>query len=147
MTRTDTPIRPLQILLIEDDDDHAELTLHALEQHDGGHRATRVADGAEALDYLLSRGAHAGVERPDLVLLDLNLPKVGGLDVLDQIKSDPDLRRIPVVVLTTSDAEEDRREAYERYANSYLVKPVSYDKFEAMIQRLSDYWGRWNRTP
>lgn len=147
MTRTDTPIRPLQILLIEDDDDHAELTLHALEAHDGGHRAVRVADGAEALDYLLGRGAHAGAERPDLVLLDLNLPKVGGLDVLDQIKSDPDLRLIPVVVLTTSDAEEDRREAYERYANSYLVKPVSYDKFEAMIQRLSDYWGRWNRTP
>lgn len=147
MTRTDTPIRPLQILLIEDDDDHAELALHALEQHDGSHQAIRVTDGAEALDYLHARGAYAGAARPDLVLLDLNLPKVGGLEVLDRIKSDIDLRRIPVVVLTTSDAEEDRREAYARYANSYLVKPVSFAKFEAMIQRLSDYWGRWNRTP
>lgn len=137
--------RALRILLVEDDDDHAELTTHALEQHDARHTVERAADGAAALDILFQRGASA--ERPDIIVLDLNLPRVSGLDVLAQIKEDADLRSIPVVVLTTSDAEADRVRAYHHHANSYLVKPVSFPKFEAMIFELGDYWARWNRLP
>lgn len=137
--------RALRILLVEDDDDHAELTVHALEQHDARHVVERAADGAAALDLLFQTGGDA--ERPDLVLLDLNLPRVSGLEVLEKIKGDEELRSIPVVVLTTSDAESDRVRAYHRHANSYLVKPVSFPKFEAMILELGDYWARWNRLP
>lgn len=139
--------RALHILLVEDDDDHAELTLHALAGHDERHTVDRVADGATALDVLFGRGPHAGAKRPDLVLLDLNLPRVSGLDVLASVKADEALRTVPIVVLTTSDAESDRIRAYHHYANSYLVKPVSFDKFEAMIFELGDYWARWNRLP
>lgn len=139
------PVRPLHVLLVEDDDDHAELTEVALEAHDPRHRITRAVDGAQALDFLFARGEHVGATRPDIVLLDLHLPRVGGLDVLATVKNDERLREIPVVVLTTSDAESDRARAYRGHANSYLVKPVDYDKFEAMIAELGDYWARWNR--
>lgn len=139
--------RPLHVLLVEDDPDHAELTLLALEEHDPRHRVDHVADGASALDYLFRRGAYVGADRPDLVLLDLNLPRRGGLDVLAELKADPERRTVPVVVLTTSDAETDRARAYSNHANSYIVKPVSFDKFGAMIKELGDYWARWNRLP
>ncbi len=144
---TDTAARPLHILLVEDDDDHADLILAALELHDDRHRATRARDGADALDRLFHRGAHAGTadDLPDVILLDLNLPRVGGLDVLTAVKEDESLRAIPVVVLTTSDAEGDRAEAYLRHANSYLVKPVDFGQLEAMIHELGEYWARWNR--
>lgn len=138
---------PLHVLLVEDDDDHADLTRFALEAHDAKHRVDRVADGAEALDFLFRRGTYADADRPDLILLDLNLPRCSGLDVLETIKEDPDLRLIPVVVLTTSDAETDRVQAYSRYANSYVVKPVSFDTFQAMIHELGDYWACWNQLP
>lgn len=141
------PVRPLQILLVEDDDDHAELTTVALEAHDPRHRVTRARDGREALDRLFGRGAHAGAPRPDLVLLDLNLPLVPGLDVLAAVKADLDLRALPVVVLTTSDAETDRVRAGRDHANSYLVKPVDFATFAAMIHELGDFWSRWNRLP
>jgi CheY-like chemotaxis protein len=142
----ETP-RPLHILLVEDDPDHAELTLLALAEHDPRHRTEHVADGEAALDYLFGRGDHVGSGRPDLVLLDLNLPRRGGLEVLAELKGHPELRLIPVVVLTTSDAETDRTRAYGSYANSYIVKPVNFDKFGAMIRELGDYWARWNRLP
>ncbi len=138
---------PLHVLLVEDDDDHADLTRFALEEHNAGHRVDRVADGAAALDYLFQRGAYAGADRPDLVLLDLNLPRKGGLEVLAAVKEDPERRVIPIVVLTTSDAETDRARAYGSYANSYVVKPVNFDKFQAMIQELGDYWACWNHLP
>lgn len=141
------PSHPLHVLLVEDNDDHADLTLYALEEHDARHKTERVADGEAALDYLLQRGAYEAAVRPDLVLLDLNLPRRNGLDVLALVKEHPALRTIPVVVLTTSDAETDRARAYGSYANSYLVKPVNFDKFEAMIHELGEYWARWNRLP
>lgn len=144
---TDPSIRPLHILLVEDDDDHAELTTLALEAHDPRHRVTRARDGAEARDWLFQRGDHADASRPDLVLLDLNLPLVSGLEVLEEVKGDDALRTLPVVVLTTSDAETDRIRAGRHHANSYLVKPVDFDKFEAMIRELGDYWARWDRLP
>jgi CheY-like chemotaxis protein len=141
------PIVPLRILLVEDDDDHAELTTVALESHDDRHQAIRAHDGAEALDVLYQRGDHADAPRPDLILLDLNLPRVGGLEVLAAVKQDESLREIPVVVLTTSDAESDRVRAYRYHANSYLVKPVDFPKFESMIHELGNYWARWNHRP
>ena len=144
---SDLPIRPLCILLVEDDDDHAELTAVALESHDPRHQTIRARDGAEALDILYRRESHGEAPRPDLILLDLNLPRVGGLDVLAEGKGDEGLREIPVVVLTTSDAESDRARAYRTHANSYLVKPVDFAKFEAMIHELGDYWARWNGLP
>ena len=141
------PVRPLHVLLVEDDDDHTDLTALALESHDGRHRVSRAADGAEALDRLFRRGEHGAHDRPDLVLLDLNLPLVSGLEVLAAVKADADLRAVPVVVLTTSDAETDRVRAGRDHANSYLVKPVDFAKFEAMIHELGDYWSRWDRLP
>ena len=136
--------RPLHVLLVEDDDDHADLTAFALTSHDARHEAVRAHDGAEALDILFRRGDHVGAVRPDLVLLDLNLPRVGGLDVLAAVKEDVTLREIPVVVLTTSDADADRTQAYRRHANSYLVKPTDFSEFEALVHEFGDYWGRWN---
>ena len=144
---TALPIRPLRVLVVEDDDDHAELTTVALQAHDARHHILRARDGAEALDILFGRGEYAGTERPDLMLLDLNLPRVGGLEVLSAVKDDERLREVPVVVLTTSDAESDRVRAYRHHANSYLIKPVDFGKFEAMIAELGDYWARWNRLP
>ena len=139
-------LHPLRVLLVEDDDDHADLTALMLQTHDARHEAVRAHDGAEALDILFQRGDHTGADRPDLVLLDLNLPRVGGLDVLAAVKEDRGLREIPVVVLTTSDAEDDRAQAYERHANSYLVKPAGFDEFEALVHECGEYWGRWNRS-
>ena len=136
--------RPLQVLLVEDDDDHADLTAFALEAHDARHQAVRARDGAEALDILFRRGDHHAAARPDLVLLDLNLPRVGGLEVLATLKDDDALRQIPVVVLTTSDDAGDRARAYHHHANSYLVKPTDFTAFEALVRQFGEYWGRWN---
>jgi CheY-like chemotaxis protein len=103
----------------------------------------RVCDGAEALDYLRSPKK----PRPDVVLLDLNLPKVDGHEVLARIKESPDLCTIPIVVLTTSDAEIDRLRAYREHVNSYLVKPIDFERFRQMVRELSLYWGVWNQPP
>ena len=137
-------VRPLHVLLVEDDDDHAELVLYALRQHAPFHSPARVSDGAQALAYLWQQAPYTEARRPDLMLLDLNLPRLSGLDVLEQVKSDDGLRTIPVVILTTSSSEPDRRYAYARHANSYLVKPASFERFEALVNQLCDYWGRWN---
>ncbi len=141
-----TDASPLHVLLVEDDDDHADLTRFALKAHDARTRVDRVADGAAALDVLFRRGDYAAADRPDLVLLDLNLPRLSGFDVLEEVKADPDLRRIPIVVLTTSSDETDRARAYGRHANSYIVKPAGFDSFQTMIHDLGEYWGCWNST-
>jgi CheY-like chemotaxis protein len=136
-------VRSLRILVVEDDDDHAELILHVLNEHHRGHRVDRVADGAAALAYLDERrGAGA---RPDLVLLDLKLPKVGGIGVLEYIKRDSALQTIPVVVLTTSATDSDRERAYVAHANSYVVKPAGFRAFEALLRDIGGYWGQWNQ--
>lgn len=138
----------MRILLVEDNDDHAELVLRSLEDHRVANTITRVADGEQALDYLHARGKFAGdAERPDLVLLDLRLPRVDGLDVLEGIKSTPELANIPVVVLTTSQAERDLAQAYERKANAYVVKPVDFDKFVDLMRDLGFFWLAWNQKP
>lgn len=134
----------LHFLLVEDDDDHATILIRTLRQNRIANAIDRVADGADALAYLRREGPYSGKSRPDIVLLDLKLPQMDGHDVLAAIKADPELRSIPVVVLTTSDAELDRARAYELHANSYLVKPVDFERFRQMANELSLYWGVWN---
>ena len=136
---------PIHFLVVEDNEDHAELVLRSLKQSNMSYTAHHVEDGSAALDYLRNRGDFARCARPDLILLDLNLPKMNGMELLSTLKEDKELRSIPVVVLTTSDAESDRSMAYLRHANSYVVKPGDFGRFRTMIQDLSTYWCRWNR--
>jgi CheY-like chemotaxis protein len=143
----DTP----HILLVEDNEDHAELIMRALgEHHDPAPRVTHVKDGVEALDCLFQRGAHADTDRcsrPDVVFLDLRLPRVDGLEVLRTIKTSPQLRELPVVVLTTSEADKDVAQAYENYANAYVVKPIDFDALDEMVRDAASFWLAWNRRP
>ncbi len=141
---------PVRILLIEDNDAHTKLILRAFHEDHLTNPVTCVRDGAEALDYLFHRGKYqppATSPRPHLILLDLKLPKVDGLEVLRQIKADPELHPIPVVVLTSSLADRDMSEAYALGANSYLAKPIDFEKFHRMVQDLDFYWTVWNRPP
>jgi CheY-like chemotaxis protein len=135
----------LHFLLAEDDDDHAELVLRSLRRYTGDHTVDRVADGVEALRYVRREGPYSDKPRPGLILMDLNMPRLGGHEVLRQLKDDPKLRTIPVVILSTSDAEFDRQRAYHHYANSYLVKPSDFGEFSKLVQDVSTYWGTWNR--
>ena len=137
--------RLVHFLLVEDDDDHAELIQMTLAESRIGNTFDRVSDGEEALAYLRREGAYTDKRQPDVVLLDLKLPKVDGHEVLAQIKSDESLRRISVVVLTTSQSEADRAKAYYNHANSYLTKPVDFGRFQQMIKDLKLYWGVWNQ--
>lgn len=142
--------KPLTILFVEDNPDHAELVMRSLEDHQVANRIFHVADGEAALDYLFRRSAYADPEsspRPHVVLLDLRLPKVDGLQVLEEMKQAEELERIPVVVLTTSHAEQDVSRAYSSHVNSYLVKPLDFERFSKMIDDLGLYWLRWNHTP
>jgi CheY-like chemotaxis protein len=139
--------RPLEILFVEDDDDHAELVTRSLAEHRISNRLTRLADGEAALDYLHQRGAYAGARRPDVVLLDLRLPRVDGLEVLRIVKSHPDLHRIPIVVLTTSQTDADIARAYEAHANAYVVKPVDFTAFFDLVRDLGFFWLAWNSPP
>jgi len=141
---------PITILLVEDDPAHAEIVQRNFEDFRLANRLFHVSDGQEALDYLFRRaqfGDPASSPRPGLILLDLRLPKVEGLDVLRIIKTDNDLCRIPVVILTTSAAESDMVKAYDCHANSYLVKPVDLPQFIDMMKSLGYYWLTWNEFP
>jgi CheY-like chemotaxis protein len=141
---------PTHILLVEDNLDHAELVRRSLVEHRVANRIHHLTDGQSAIDYLFRRGAFADPAthpRPHIVLLDLRLPRVDGLDVLKAIKEDKDLRTIPVVVLTTSSTERDIKAAYRSYVNSYLVKPVGFDDFQKLMKDLGFYWLGWNTNP
>lgn len=140
---------PVVILLVEDNEAHAELVLESLEKHRIANDTYHVEDGEAALDFLFRRRKYADEEpspRPHVILLDLRLPKVDGLQVLEKIKGDKSLRRIPVVVLTTSEAERDLAQAYECHANSYVVKPIDYEMFVNLMNDLGFYWLSWNKT-
>jgi len=130
----------IEILLVEDSPSDARLTQEAFKDAKLRNNLTIVTDGAEALAYLRREGRYAGAVRPDLVLLDLNLPKVDGREVLRQIKTDLDLQAIPVVVLTTSDAESDVLAAYAEHANCYVRKPVDLDRFLKVVSSIEDFW-------
>ena len=138
------------ILLVEDNQDHAELTLKALKNGHGEHHVVWVKDGEEALDYLQRRGRWADESkspRPGLVLLDVNLPKVGGHEVLRRIKSDAELRSIPVVMLTTTDRAEEVAASYQAGVNSFVTKPVKFSDFVDRIKNVKGYWILTNRLP
>lgn len=141
---------PLIILLVEDNPDHAELVLRSFEEHRVANRIFHVQDGEAALDYLFRKGIYEDPNsspRPHVILLDLRLPKIDGLEVLKEIKSSNVLQDIPVVALTTSESEQDMAGAYRRHVNSYLVKPVDFDKFSKLMDDLGFYWLAWNRKP
>jgi two-component system, response regulator len=142
--------QPVEILLVEDNPSDEELTLHALRKHHLVNEIFVTRDGAEALDFLFRRGAYADrgpLDGPRMILLDLKLPKVDGLEVLRQIKADDALRRIPVVVLTSSNHETDIVESYNLGVNSYIVKPVEFDQFTETVRQLGMYWLLLNETP
>lgn len=143
---TSAPQRLLHFLLIEDDDDHATIVIRTLKSNRIANRIDRAVDGEQGLAYLRRQGVYQDACRPDVVLLDLKLPKVDGHEVLAQVKADPELRSIPIVVLTTSAAERDRESAYRLHANSYLVKPVDFEQFRKLVTDLGFYWGVWNKT-
>ena len=141
---------PLLVMLVEDNVDHAELVIRTLEEHQIPNKVRHFLDGQSALDYLFQRGEYAApVEnpRPHMILLDLRLPRVDGIDVLKIIKEDDNLKSIPVVVLTTSEAEKDVTKAYYNHANSYLVKPVGFEEFKQLMDDLGFYWLNWNISP
>jgi CheY-like chemotaxis protein len=133
--------RPLAVLLVEDDPGDVLIAQEALRAGNLSTRLDVVRDGVEALDYLRHRGEFAGATRPDLILLDLNLPRMSGHEVLAEVKSDPELRRIPVVVLSTSVAAEDIAKSYDLYANVYVAKPVDFDEFTDVVKRIDDFFG------
>jgi two-component system, response regulator len=140
--------RPISILLVEDDLAHAAMVQRGLEDFQVANRVTLVTDGQQALDQLRPGGPDASAHRrPDLILLDLRLPKVDGHEVLRRIKTDESLRSIPTIVLTTSSAEADLIGAYEQGADSYLVKPVGHDEFAGLMEAFGYYWLACNRYP
>ena len=132
--------RPIEILLVEDNPGDVRLTQEALREGKVRNHLHVAADGVEAMAFLRREGKHAHAPQPDLVLLDLNLPKKGGREVLAEIKEDPDLRRIPVVILTVSKAEEDVLKSYNLHANCYITKPVNLDQFLEVVKSIEDFW-------
>lgn len=138
-----------RILLAEDSPHDVEMTLAALEEHHLANEVFVVNNGAEALDYLYARGKyeHHGNGHPVVVLLDLKMPKVDGLEVLRQLKSDPELRRIPVVMMTSSREEQDLVRSYDLGVNAYVVKPVDFEQFMGCVSKLSCFWALINEPP
>lgn len=140
---------PVLVMLVEDNIDHAELVKRTLAEHQIANKIIHFSDGQTALDYLNHQGSYINPETnpyPQVILLDLRLPKVDGLEVLKGIKECNDLRSIPVVVLTTSEADRDVSQAYDHHANSYLVKPIGFDEFSKLMNDLGYYWLGWNTT-
>ncbi len=141
---------PVFVMLVEDNIDHAELVMRTLENHRIANQIKHFSDGQNALDYLLRHNDYQNPEsspRPHLILLDLRLPRVDGLEVLRQIKEQDELKNIPVIILTTSEAEKDVARAYDNHVNSYLVKPVGFEEFSKLMDDLGFYWLGWNTHP
>ena len=132
--------RPVEILLVEDNPGDVRLTLEAFKEGKLRNRLQVARDGEEALAHLRRKGAYAAAVRPDLILLDLNLPKKDGREVLMEIKADNELKRIPVVVLTTSKAEQDILKVYDLHANCYITKPVDLDQFLKVVKAIEEFW-------
>lgn len=145
-----TNISEVEILLVEDNPNDAELALRALRKHNLANKIHLVKDGAEALEFIFGNGAYAGRNvgnKPKVIFLDLKLPKVDGLEVLHKVKSDERTKTIPIVVLTSSHEERDLVESYKFGVNSYIVKPVDFDKFIQAVAQLGMYWMLLNKQP
>ena len=141
---------PILVMLVEDNIDHAELVIRTFEEHRIANKISHFADGQTALDYLLRRNGYIDPKsspRPHVILLDLRLPRVDGLEVLQVIKANDELKLIPVIILTTSEAEKDVARAYQNHVNSYLVKPVGFEEFRMLMNDLGFYWLGWNTHP
>jgi CheY-like chemotaxis protein len=134
------PVAEIDVLLVEDDEGDVLMTQEAFEHHKLRNQLHVVPDGVEAIAFLRGEGRHAGAPRPGLILLDLNLPRKDGRQVLEEIKSDESLRSIPVVVLTTSQAEEDILRSYNLHANAYVAKPVDFERFIEVIRQIDDFF-------
>ena len=141
------PLQPIEVLLIEDDPGDEMMTREAFEENRIGNRLHVARDGAEALDFLYQRGEHAQAPRVDLILLDLNLPKYDGRQILEHIRSDPGLTHTPVVILTTSSAEEDIMSSYKLHANAFVTKPVDVNRFIAAVRQIDDFFLTVVRLP
>ena len=135
-----TEVDVIDILLVEDNPGDRRLTAEALKEAKIRNELHSVNDGEAAMAFLRRRGEYVGAPRPGLVLLDLNLPKMDGREVLKEIKQDPDLKSIPVVILTTSEAEEDIVKTYELHANCYITKPVDFEQFMKVVRSIQDFW-------
>ncbi len=141
------PLQPVEVLLVEDDPGDELMTREAFEDNKIGNTLHVAHDGEEALDFLYRRGTHADAPSVDLILLDLNLPKYDGRQVLEQIKSDPKLTHVPVVILTTSASEEDILRSYKLHANAYVTKPVDVNQFIAAVRQIDDFFLSVVRLP
>ena len=140
----------VEILLVEDDPADAEMTLRALRRNNLANRVHWVKDGAEALEFMFRSGGYAGRDRgqaPKLIMLDIKMPKVDGIEVLRQLKTNPETRTVPVVVMTSSNEEQDVLETYRLGVNSYIVKPVHFDSFVETVAKIGLYWVLTNRVP
>ena len=139
--------RPIEILLVEDNPDEASLTIETLKEGRVRNNITLVEDGVEAITFLRREGKYASGPRPDLIFLDLKLPRKNGREVLGEIKSDPDLKCIPVVILSKSSADRDVLESYRLFANCYIQKPLDLDDFIAAVRRIEDFWISFVKLP
>jgi len=142
--------QPSNILLVEDEEAHAQLTKRAIRKAGNANRIDVAYDGEEALDYLFNNGKYADKSKypyPGLILLDIKLPGIDGIEVLQKIKQNPNLKKIPVIMLTTSEREEDIAKSYDYHANSYLTKPVGFKEFEEKIGQIDFYWMILNKPP
>lgn len=141
------PSTPVEILLIEDNPADIRLTIEGFKEARIANKMTAISSGQDALDYLHRRDKYAGAVRPDLVLLDLNLPGISGYEILEELKSDETLKTIPVVVLTSSEAESDILKSYQLHANCYVVKPVTFDGLKDVIESIDNFWFTITRLP
>lgn len=139
--------RPIEILLVEDNEDEASLTIDTLKEGRVRNNVTLVRDGVEAMIFLRREGKYANAPRPDLILLDLRLPRKNGHEVLSEVKGDPDLRRIPVVVLSKSAADKDIVDLYDQHANCYVKKPLDLDDFILAVRKIEDFWISFVKLP
>ena len=140
MNAMENDTRSIEILLVEDNPGDARLTIEAMREAKMRNRIHVVEDGVEAMAFLRRQGSFGEAPRPDLILLDLNLPRKDGREVLAEVKADPDLKRIPVVILTTSRAEEDVMRAYDLHANCYVTKPVDLAQFMKIVSQIDEFW-------